>query len=258
MNIDLLDPMLEAMLDSVLLPGIRRENERRERESRTMQGSEDRRGKYTYTQILGLNANVSVEFNFIPFIVDESEMDHHWHPGPMDVDYLDGILNSRLFLFISLLTLYTDDGEDKDEDDEGETQYRDEDYGEEIEEDIEGELDEEDYRYDYSSQRDFDEADEDDEDDEERDEIEDGYDEGDEDVEEEDDEEDEEDEDEDEDEDVRLGFIDDSVLANYGSLGWSICHNISDRMYLSFFIFSLLSSFLLLPSINYSYRQNST
>eukprot|EP00026_Physarum_polycephalum_P010740 Phypoly_transcript_10917.p1 GENE.Phypoly_transcript_10917~~Phypoly_transcript_10917.p1 ORF type:complete len:363 (+),score=77.23 Phypoly_transcript_10917:133-1221(+) len=190
-NIDLLDPILEAMLDGVLLPGS--------------------------------NANVSVEFNFMPFLVDERDMDHHWHPGPMDVDYLD------------------DDGEDKDEDDEGEILYGDgeEDYGEGVEEDIEREGDEEEEedggRYDYSSQRDYDEAEllEEDEgegedageDEEERDE-EDGYDEGDEEVDED------EDEDEEDEEYVR-GFIDDSVLANYGSLGWSICHNISDRKILN-------------------------
>jgi hypothetical protein len=80
-NIDLLDPILEAMLDSVLLPGIR---------------------KLLFSIIysissIGSNANVSVEFNFIPFMVDESEMDHQWHPGPMDVDYLNGIFKFNSF-----------------------------------------------------------------------------------------------------------------------------------------------------------------
>lgn len=173
-NIDLLDPILEAMLDGGLLPGS--------------------------------NGNVSVEFSFIPFLVDETEMDHQWHPGPMDVDYVD-----------------EDGEEDKDEDDEGNALYGDEDdYAEEIEEDIEddiegGEEDEEGHR----GQRDY-EEDEEEEDGGEEDEDDYGYDEGDEDIEEDED-------DEDEYEDVRLGFIDDSVLANYGSLGWSICHNLSDR-----------------------------
>lgn len=170
LNLDLLDPLLEAMIDGVIVPG---------------------------------GASVSVEFSFLPFVVDESEMDHEWHPGPMEVDnYSDEDAHND-----------EDKDEEEDEDDmpplySNDDPSYDDDYNEVRAEGSPDEIGEEENANDYSSQHE-DEA------------------------EEEDDDEDEDDDDEDEDDALPGGFIDDSVRDNYGSLGYAICHNMINRKILN-------------------------
>jgi len=214
LNMDLFDPLLEAMIDGVFVPGG--------------------------------GSSVSVEFNFLPFVVDEGEMEHSWRPGPMDVDnYADDD---------------TRNDEDKDDDDE---RHREEDDDEDDDEDDENddEEDEEeeglplfsDYGDEYNDNYDDEEEEEDyigggvdDDDDENEEENLNGYSSQHEDEENEHDNDlagnnyDDDDEEEDaydddggddyDDDDLHLaGMIDESVRENYGRLGYTICHNIIHR-----------------------------